>query len=108
MGLLNFKLFGPHRAHDIGHETNPTGTAMTVRDNDHTPWNKRHADKSCQASLYVSNGPDWVSVRLEETEQYKSGQTRTHVISMSLPRAMAEAIAAHVLNGPRDLSKEER
>lgn len=108
--MTAIKIYGPHGAHDtvLTNNVNATGTAMSVRDTDHTPYNKRFADESCWATLCVGNSHEWVSIQMEETERFKSGRTRTHVISLTMPRAVAEQLAQHVLSGPRDLSKETR
>lgn len=90
------KIIGPKRKW----ESSPEILEVTVKDSDHTPYNGGY-HKHCYATLNINQHieGDWVSFQMEETTVgEKSGRYHTKVISLSVPRSMAEAIAEFILH----------
>lgn len=101
MSVFTKIIKGP--VYPYGRRTEP-GTAYIVTDRYHIPHNKRYSGGSI-CELTVDQRSDWVSIRLEETTIDKNGVRSSRTISTTLPRDMAETIARHILEGPRDYPK---
>ena len=88
----------------------PDWRSLVWIDRDHTPYNKRWVDGTCTATFEVGvhmanveqhelSADANVSFKMEERVEYASGKLSTRVVSFSIPRDKAEAIARFILTG---------
>lgn len=98
------KTMGPAR------NTYSAEEVIEFRDTDHTPYNKRPGSVKSQVVVQVRRPENlehrnWVNFTVEETTttdphgRVSAGRTQTRTISYSMPRAMFEAMVAHVNKG---------
>jgi hypothetical protein len=74
-----------------------------LRDEDHTPYNKRvgEVDSVLNVEVRAPSHAKWIGFRVEETTTTKNygnkpDRTASRTISFNIPREMFDAIAAHV------------
>jgi len=98
-----------------GHSGHLGEPVITVRDDDHTPYNKRPGSCKSFVTLEVltHRRGEWTTFKLEEittNENWDTGKktTQTRTITMTLPKAIADEVAKVVSGQHSKAAKQPR